>query len=85
MVIHYLNIKGVSIHKVKTDTPLPIYESVDLIAFLFNNETNQKFYHRHIVDISESRASLTGGQNFWFNEEIGRKGIKSTGSFMRIE
>ncbi len=38
-----------------------IAESVDLIAFLFNIEANKKFYHRHIVDISESRASLTGG------------------------
>ncbi len=38
-----------------------INESVDLIAFLFNIEANKKFYHRHIVDISESRASLTGG------------------------
>ncbi|MCP3887273.1 MAG: hypothetical protein GY702_00140 [Desulfobulbaceae bacterium] len=28
-----------------------IYESVDLIAFLFNIEANKKFYHRHIVDI----------------------------------
>ncbi len=37
------------------------YESVDLIAFLFNIEANKKFYHRHIIDISESRASLTGG------------------------
>ncbi len=38
-----------------------INESVDLIAFLCNIEANKKFYHRHIVDISESRASLTGG------------------------
>ncbi len=36
-------------------------ESVDLIAFLFNIEANKKIYHRHIIDISESRASLTGG------------------------
>ncbi len=28
-----------------------IYESVDLIAFLFNIEANKKIYHRHIIDI----------------------------------
>ncbi|MCK5516073.1 MAG: hypothetical protein KAI39_04290 [Desulfobulbaceae bacterium] len=28
-----------------------IYESVDLIAFLFDVEANGKFYRRHIVDI----------------------------------
>ncbi len=28
-----------------------IYESVDLIAFLFDVEVNGKFYRRHMVDI----------------------------------
>jgi hypothetical protein len=37
----------------------------------------QKNNHRHIVDISESRSSLTGGLFFSHNAEIGRKGRKS--------
>jgi len=33
-----------------------------------------------MFDISESRSSLTGGLSFSHNEDIGRKGRKSTNS-----
>ncbi len=51
-----------------------IYESVDLIGFLSDVEAYGKFYHRHIVDIPRIKFS--------YNEEIGHKYIKSTGSFI---
>jgi hypothetical protein len=34
-----------------TNTARDIDESVDLIAFLFDVEANEKFYRRHIFDI----------------------------------
>jgi len=49
-------------------------ESVDLIGFSF--EAYKKFYHRHIVDIPRIK--------FFVYEEIGRKYIKSTGSWLDL-
>ena len=33
-----------------------------------------KLYRNNIVDISESRSSLTGGYNFEHNDDIDQKG-----------
>jgi len=62
-----------------------IYESVDLLGFWFEIEAYEKNNHRHIVDISESRSSLTGGLFFSHYDDIGPDSVDferqpSTGS-----
>ncbi|MCP3888916.1 MAG: hypothetical protein GY702_08570 [Desulfobulbaceae bacterium] len=45
---------------------------LEKLDFLFKIKAYEEFYHRHIVDISESRISLTGGEKSSHNEEVGQ-------------
>jgi len=66
---------------------IEIYKSFDLLIFWFEIEAYEKNNHRHIVDISESHSSLTGGLLFSYYEDIGPDSADferqpSTGSFI---